>query len=95
MNKSEYISIAESVVSEYALIDKNITSKLKENTKSLMKKTLENKIPDDLLKKILPQHSRTAELYGLPKTHKPGNPLRPVVSACMFTDAKWRMHGEC
>ena len=30
----------------------------------------------------MPQSSRTAELYGLPKDHKPGVPLRPIVSAC-------------
>ena len=58
------------------------TVKLEEETKALMKKTLHNKIPDDYLRKILPQHARTAEFYGLPKTHKPGNPLRPIVSAC-------------
>lgn len=43
---------------------------------------LKNKIPDDYLQRLLPQHTRTAEFYGLPKTHKPGNPLRPIVSAC-------------
>ena len=47
-----------------------------------MKKTLKNKIPDDYLQRLLPQHARTAEFYGLPKTHKVGNPLRPIVSAC-------------
>ena len=30
----------------------------------------------------MPQSSRAAELYGLPKDHKPGVPLRPIVSAC-------------
>ena len=30
----------------------------------------------------MPSGSRTAELYGLPKTHKPNAPLRPIVSAC-------------
>ena len=49
--------------------------------KERMKTTLKNKIPDDYLQRLLPQHSRTAEFYGLPKTHKTGNPLRPIVSA--------------
>ena len=35
-----------------------------------------------MLKSILPQCSRTAELYGLPKDHKVNMPLRPIVSAC-------------
>ena len=30
----------------------------------------------------MPRNIRLAEPYGLPKTHKPNTPLRPVVSAC-------------
>ena len=82
MNTSDYISKAEAIVNTYDVTTKNPTVKLEEETKLLMKKTLQNKIPDDYLRKILPQHCRTAEFYGLPKTHKPGNPLRPIVSAC-------------
>ena len=82
MDKTEYISKAESIVDTYVNVKKNPTVKLEEETKTLMKATLKDKIPDDYLRKILPQHARTAEFYGLPKTHKPGNPLRPIVSAC-------------
>ena len=82
MDKPDYISKAEQIVSSYDIINKNPTTKLEEDTKTLMKTTLQGKIPDDCLRKILPQHSRTAEFYGLPKTHKTGNPLRPIVSAC-------------
>ena len=82
MDRSDYISKSESIVNNYHISNKNPTTKLEEDTKTLMKKTLQNKIPDDYLRKILPQHARTAEFYGLPKTHKPGNPLRPIVSAC-------------
>ena len=38
--------------------------------------------PSSIIKSLMPQSSRTAELYGLPKDHKPGVPLRPIVSAC-------------
>ena len=31
---------------------------------------------------MVPIGTRTAELYGLPKTHKPDVPLRPIVSSC-------------
>ena len=82
MNRSDYVSKSEAIVNTYDTVNKNPTSKLEDDTKTLMKKTLQNKIPDDYLRKILSQHSRTAEFYGLPKTHKPGNPLRPIVSAC-------------
>ena len=82
MNRSDYVSKSEAIVNTYDTVNKNPTSNLEDDTKTLMKKTLQNKIPDDYLRKILPQHARTAEFYGLPKTHKPGNPLRPIVSAC-------------
>ena len=68
----------------FTTILENPTPKLEDDTKTLMKKTLQNKIPDDYLRKILPQHSRTAEFYGLPKTHKPGNPLRHICSIRMW-----------
>ena len=29
-----------------------------------------------------PHHSRMPQFYGLPKDHKPGMPVRPVVSTC-------------
>ena len=82
MDKVDYITKAESILSTYDTVDKNPTNKLEEDTKSLMKRTLQDKVPDDNLRRLLPQHARTAEFYGLPKTHKPGNPLRPIVSAC-------------
>ena len=82
MDKPDYISKAEEIVSSYDVISKNPTTKLEDDTKTLMKTTLQGKIPDDYLRKLLPQHTRTAEFYGLPKTHKAGNPLRPIVSAC-------------
>ena len=82
MDRGDYIEKAESVINKYESVDKNPTPKVEEETKSLIKTTLKNKVPDDVIQRLLPQHTRTAEFYGLPKTHKPGNPLRPIVSAC-------------
>ena len=82
MNKEEYVEKSEAIVGTYEEVSKNPTVKVEEKTKDLMKKTLGGKIPDDYLYRLLPQHTRTAEFYGLPKTHKSGNPLRPIVSAC-------------
>ena len=31
---------------------------------------------------LIVQHPRTSKFYLLPKMHKPGNPGRPIVSAC-------------
>lgn len=82
MDTSDYKSKAEAIVTTYDSVNKNPTTKLEEETKNLMKTTLKGKIPDDYLQRLLPQHTRTAEFYGLPKTHRSGNPLRPIVSAC-------------
>ena len=79
--RKEYVEKAESLVSTYEKVSKNPTVKLESETKDLMKRTLKNTIPDDSLQRLLPQHTRTAEFYGLPKTHKAGTPLRPIVSA--------------
>ena len=82
MNTTDYVQKVGDIVNTYEKVSKNPTAKLEEETKQLMKCTLKNKIPDDYLQRLLPQHTRTAEFYGLPKTHKTGNPLRPIVSAC-------------
>ena len=58
------------------------TPRLEAETKRLIKSTMVGKVPDKIVKSIIPSGSRTAELYGLPKTHKPSVPLRPIVSAC-------------
>jgi|GEM_PF-4959363 len=36
----------------------------------------------NIMKHIVPKLTKLPEFYGLPKTHKSGNPLRPVVAAC-------------
>ena len=82
MNKSDYMEKAENIISTYESVSTNPTTRLEEETKNIMKSTLKDKIPDDTLRRLLPQHTRTAEFYGLPKTHKSDNPLRPIVSAC-------------
>ena len=43
---------------------------------------MDNVVHEKIIKNIIPNSSRTAELYGLPKNHKIDVPLRPIVSAC-------------
>jgi hypothetical protein len=38
-------------------------------------------LPTGLKHKLTPYHSKPLHLYGLPKIHKPGIPLRPIVSS--------------
>ena len=80
--KSQYVQKAEKITSTYAPVAKNPTTKLEAETKRIIKETLTDKVPDKIVKSVLPSGSRTAELYGLPKTHKTDTPLRPIVSAC-------------
>ena len=82
MDRDEYVGKALKITDSYQKVDKNPTGNLENTTKNLMKTILTNKIPQDHLKRLLPQHTRTAEFYGLPKTHKPDIPLRPIVAAC-------------
>ena len=74
IKKQEYLKKALNITDSYQKVDKNPTRELEDNTKELMKFTLSAKIPQDHLKRRLPQHARTADFYGLPKTHKPRNP---------------------
>ena len=94
MDNEEYVTKVEQIIQTYENVKNNPTPKLEQDTKTLTKKTLKNKIPDDYLQKILPQHARTAQFYGLPKTHKSGNPLRPIVSACgdPLDKLSWFLH---
>ena len=55
----------------------SITSKLYRVLKKLRD---EKKITPDLFNKMRNLHPRWPQLYGQPKIHKPGAPIRPVVS---------------
>ena len=72
--KSDYVLKAGKITAEYESISKNPTPRLEAETKRLIKSTMVGKVPDKIVKSIIPSGSRTAELYGLPKTHKPSVP---------------------
>ena len=82
MARNEYVEKAESIVQDYEKVVSNPTSSLDKSTATLIHDTMHDKFPESFIDAIKPAESRTAELYGLPKTHKPGIPLRPIVSAC-------------
>ena len=82
MDKSDYISKADVITANYEAVNRNPTNKIEAETKRTIKETLDGKMDDNIIQALLPQNSRTAELYGLPKDHKEQVPLRPIVSAC-------------
>ena len=67
--------------STYTLLKKNPTDSLSRKLDNVLKKLLkESKISKTFHDNSRVLHPRTPQLYGLPKIHKPGNPLRPIVS---------------
>ena len=82
MSRDTYVEKAESITSQYEQVSKNPTPRLEAATKKIISSSLGGKLPDKIVNAIKPTSSRTAELYGLPKNHKPDIPLRPIVSAC-------------
>ena len=82
LDKADYIAKADTIfTANYEPVARNPTNKTEADTKRIIRQTLDGKIDDTIIKALMPQSSRTAELYGLPKDHKPGVPLRPIVSA--------------
>ena len=65
----------------YSLLKKDPTESLARKLDAILKKLLkENKISKQFHDNSRVLHPRTPQIYGLPKIHKPGNPLRPIVS---------------
>ena len=82
MDRNNYIEKAKVITDAYEPVARNPTPRNEALTKRIIKTTLTGKTEEKIVQGITPQSSRTAELYGLPKDHKPGIPLRPIVSAC-------------
>ena len=65
---------------DYAKLKKDPTAKFEKRVKDqLIKIERDGKLPTPLRKKLFPQHSKPAQIYGLPKIHKDNTPLRPIV----------------
>ncbi|KAG8239039.1 hypothetical protein J437_LFUL018288 [Ladona fulva] len=62
----------------YRIISRDPTDSLVKKTTALLKKS---GIPDETIRSLRPQSPVSPRLYGLPKIHKEGVPLRPIVSA--------------
>ena len=62
-------------------LKKDPTESLARKLDAILKKLLKaNKISKQFHDNSRVLHPRTPQIYGLPKIHKPGNPLRPIVS---------------
>ena len=66
----------------YEKIPSDATQSSQEEVKSFIETAIgKNQLPPSATNLIV-EHPRTSKFYLLPKIHKPGNPGRPIVSAC-------------
>ena len=84
MEKKDYILKAEELLntSTYKKIPEDPTNKQKNKLVNILKRIKsEGGLNEDTYRKLYPTGAVSPKFYGLPKVHKPGNPLRPIVSS--------------
>ena len=84
MNKEEYMKKAEELLYQntYKTISNDPTNKYKNKLINLLKTIMaEGGISDAVYKRLYPTGAGAPTFYGLPKIHKEGMPLRPIVSS--------------
>ena len=85
LDKVSYVNKVHNILDDetnYQKLPSNPTAKVEAKTKQIFKQTCRDKLPEPLIKELTPTNSRTPVFYGLPKDHKAGVPLRPIVSTC-------------
>ena len=84
LNTEDYIKKAEDLLNQntYRVLTSDPTMKLKNKMINLLK-SIKSKggITEELYKRLYPTGAGSPKFYGLPKIHKPGMPLRPIVSS--------------
>ena len=85
MDKEDYQQKAKALLEDqgtYKALKTDPTGRLKSKMINLLKKIkTEGGIDDIIYKKLYPTGAVTPKFYGLPKIHKDGIPLRPIVSS--------------
>ena len=84
LNKEDYIKRTEDLLSQqtYKKISDDPTSKQKTKLINLLKNIkAEGGINNETYNRMYPTGAGTPKFYRLPKIHKPGIPLRPIVSS--------------
>ena len=84
LNTEDYIKKAEDLLNQntYRVLTTDPTMRLKNKMINLLK-SIKSKggISEELYKRLYPTGAGSPKFYGLPKIHKPGMPLRPIVSS--------------
>ena len=84
MNKEDYIKKSEELLNTttYKKINEDPTNQHKTRLISILKNIkTEGELNEENYKKMYPTGAVSPKYYGLPKIHKPGIPLRPIISS--------------
>ena len=84
MDKQDYISKAEELLVQpvYRTIPRDPTNEIKAQLITKLRRIKrENNLDEGTYKAMYPTSCVPPKFYGLPKIHKTGNPLRPIVSS--------------
>ena len=84
MDKEDYVKKVEELLNQttYRTISSDLTTKYKNKLINLLKSIkTEGGMNEALYKRLYPTGAGSPKFYGLPKIHKEGIPLRPIVSS--------------
>ena len=84
MNAEDYTKKAEDLLNQptYRPINSDPTVRLKNKLITLLKSfKAEGRVKEEVYKRLYPTGAGSSKFYGLPKIHKVGIPLRPIVSS--------------
>ena len=85
MDRQDYISKANTLLNQntYRSISQDPTNIIKNKLINILKRVKsQTGLSNQTYKAIYPTGCVPPKFYGLPKIHKPDNPLRPIVSSC-------------
>ena len=84
LDKKEYLEKAEALLAQptYRTIDKDPTNKLKARLiQTLRRIKRDTNMGEGMYRTMYPTSCTSPKFYGLPKIHKSGTPIRPIVSS--------------
>ena len=84
IDKQEYVKKVEDLLQEssYKKIADDPTAKQKNKLINILKNIkTDGGLKDELYRRLYPTGAGSPKFYGLPKIHKPGIPLRPIISS--------------
>ena len=85
MDRQDYVKESNQLLSQpaYSSIPRDPTNKIKTELINILKRVKsQTGLDNNTYKAMYPMGCRAPKFYGLPKIHKQGTSLRPIVSSC-------------